>query len=140
MWRLRPADFNADRAAIRSIRFEVFVDEQRVPQDIEMDDRDPFCIHVLAFEAEVPVGTGRIDIVASGQVGRLAVLAPMRRRGLGTALMKRLHGIARDNALDGVWCNAQVVAVPFYERLGYRVTSPPFDEADIEHVRMERKL
>ena len=129
-----------DRAAIRSIRFAVFVDEQRVPQDIEMDDRDPFCTHVLAFDDETPVGTGRIDIAASGKVGRLAVLAPMRGRGLGTALTKKLHAVARDNALDSVWCNAQVVAVPFYERLGYTVTSAPFDEADIAHVRMQRKL
>lgn len=140
MWRIRSADYEADHAAIRSIRFAVFVDEQRVPRDMEMDDRDPFCIHVLAVEDETPVGTGRIDIAASGQVGRLAVLAPMRGRGLGTALMKRLHAIATENALESVWCNAQVVAVPFYERLGYRVTSGPFYEADIEHVRMERKL
>ena len=140
MWCIRAADYDADHAAIRSVRFAVFVDEQHVPQDIEMDDRDPFCIHLLACEAETPVGTGRIDIAASGKVGRLAVLAGMRGRGLGTALMKRLHAIARENALESVWCNAQVVAVPFYERLGYRVTSAPFDEADIEHVRMERKL
>ena len=140
MWRIRPADYEADYAAIRSVRFAVFVDEQHVPRDIEMDDRDPFCIHVLAYEAGIPVGTGRIDIAASGKVGRLAVLAGMRGRGLGTALMKRLHDIARENALESVWCNAQVVAVPFYERLGYRVTGAPFEEADIEHVRMERTL
>ena len=140
MWRIRLADHEADYAAIRSVRFAVFVDEQHVPQEIELDDRDPFCIHALAYEAEIPVGTARIDIAASGKVGRLAVLGPMRGRGLGTALMKHLHAVARNNALGSVWCNAQVVAVPFYARLGYRVTSAPFDEADIEHVRMERKL
>ena len=140
MRRVRRADFDADYAAIRSIRFDVFVDEQHVPASIEMDDRDPFCIHVLAFNDATPVGTGRIDLAASGKIGRLAVLSSMRGQGVGIALMQSLHVIAKDNALESVWCNAQIVAVPFYERLGYRVTGDPFDEAEIEHVRMERKL
>ncbi|WP_428096680.1 GNAT family N-acetyltransferase [Candidatus Rariloculus sp.] len=137
---MRRADFDADYAAIRSVRFDVFVDEQHVPASIEMDDRDPFCIHVLAFDDAAAVGTGRIDLEASGKIGRLAVLSSMRGQGVGIALMEFLHAIAKDNALDSVWCNAQGVAVPFYDRLGYRVTGDPFDEADIEHVRMERKL
>lgn len=139
MWRIRQADYDADHAAIRSVRFAVFVDEQNVPPEIEMDDRDAFCVHVLAFEDGTPVGTGRIDL-AAGKVGRLAVLEKVRSRGLGAALMNSLHGIARDNSLSRVWCNAQVVAVPFYERMGYRVTGKPFDEANIAHVRMERAL
>ena len=139
MWRIRQTDYDADHAAIRSVRFAVFVDEQKVPPEIEMDDRDPFCVHVLAVEDGAPVGTGRIDL-AAGKVGRLAVLEKVRGRGLGTALMNSLHGIARDNSLSRVWCNAQVVAVPFYERMGYRITSEPFDEANIAHVRMERAL
>lgn len=54
--------------------------------------------------------------------------------------MNSLHGIASDNSLSQVWCHAQVMAVPFYERMGYRVTGEPFDEANIAHVRMERVL
>lgn len=139
MWHIRQADYDADRAAIRSVRFAVFVAEQDVPPEIEIDDRDPFCVHVLAFEDGTPVGTGRIDL-AAGKVGRLAVLAKVRGRGLGAGLMNSLHGIASDNSLSHVWCHAQVMAVPFYERMGYRVTGEPFDEANIAHVRMERVL
>ena len=61
--------------------------------------------------------------------------------GVGTALMSFVHCVARENALDSVWCNAQVSAVSFYEQLGYRITSAePFDEAGIPHVRMECSL
>ena len=141
MLTVRIADFAADRAEICSLRFTVFVDEQRVPESIELDDRDPHCIHLLAHNDGEPVGTGRIDLAMSGKVGRLAVVASRRGQGVGTALMECAHGIARDHALDTVWCNAQVAAVPFYENLGYRITSgEPFDEAGIPHVRMEYAL
>ncbi len=141
MLTVRIADYAADHAEICSIRFAVFVDEQKVPKSLELDDRDPHCIHLLAHDDGEPVGTGRIDLAMSGKVGRVAVVASRRGQGVGTALMDYAHGIARDNALDTVWCNAQVAAVPFYENLGYRITNAePFDEADIPHVRMEYTL
>jgi predicted GNAT family N-acyltransferase len=133
---VRLADFARDHDAIRKIRFAVFVEEQRVPSEIEIDDRDPVCVHVLAFAGEEPIGTGRIDLENDGKVGRVAVLAAHRRSGVGAALMAHLHGIAADHGLAGVWCHAQMTAVPFYERLGYRLASEPFDEAGIAHVRM----
>lgn len=105
-----------------------------------MDDRDGECFHVLALADGAPIGTGRIDLAANGKVGRVAVLAAWRRSGVGRAIMDALHEIARQAALESVWCHAQVVAVPFYEQLGYRITSEPFIEADIEHVRMEMSL
>lgn len=134
---IRLADFETDYAAIRAVRFAVFVDEQRVPEDEEMDDRDACCLHVLAFDDERPVGTGRLDIAAGGKIGRVAVAASHRGRGVGTALMRKLHALAADNGVPQVWCNAQVAAVPFYERLGYRVVDEPtFFEAGIEHAKM----
>lgn len=138
---IRRADFAADHAAIRQVRFAVFVDEQNVPADIEIDDRDPHCVHVLAFDDESrPVGTGRIDLESSGKIGRVAVLDSARRRGIGTGLMDLLQRIAQQRHLAAVWCNAQVSALPFYAQLGYHVTSGRFYEAGIEHVRMEREL
>lgn len=137
---IRIADFDADNAAIRRVRFAVFVDEQRVPPDIEIDERDESCVHVLAFVDEVPVGTGRLDLAQNGKVGRVAVLAASRRRGVGTALMQKLHVVARDHALASVWCHAQLAAVPFYERLGYRASGDVFEEAGILHRRMDREL
>ncbi len=140
MLTVRIADFATDHTEIYGIRFAVFVDEQSVPEDIEVDDRDPHCIHLLACDDGEAIGTGRIDLAKSGKVGRVAVVASRRGQGVGTALMEYAHGVAKDNALDKVWCNAQVSALPFYESLGYRITGEPFYEANIEHVRMERSL
>ena len=137
---IRTADFAADYAEIRRIRFAVFVDEQEVPEEIELDERDPFCTHLLAFDDEQPIGTGRIDLEASGKIGRVAVIASERGRGVGTALMEHFHRLAKEHRLDKVWCNAQLVAVPFYRRLGYSVTGSRFYEAGIEHTRMERDV
>jgi predicted GNAT family N-acyltransferase len=134
---VRDADFTADFASIRRVREAVFIDEQRVPRELEFDDRDPLCVHVLVFEGDAPVGTGRLDLAYGGKVGRVAVLASHRRSGVGAALMKRLHDIAREQRHAHLWCNAQLTAVPFYERLGYVRSGPIFVEAGIDHVKMD---
>jgi predicted GNAT family N-acyltransferase len=135
---VRDADFTADFASIRLVRVAVFIDEQRVPSDLEFDDRDEVCSHVLAFDGDVPIGTGRLDVDYGGKIGRVAVLASHRGNGVGKAVMERLHALAREHGQAHLWCNAQLTAVPFYERLGYRSIGPVFLEAGIEHVRMER--
>ncbi|HVY65666.1 MAG TPA: GNAT family N-acetyltransferase [Gammaproteobacteria bacterium] len=137
---VRVADFAKDFAAIELVRETVFWLEQRIPRELEFDDRDPACIHLLALDHDAPIGTARLDLEQRGKIGRVAVLAAHRRRGVATALMQRLHGIARDRGLRDVWCNAQIPAIPLYERLGYAITSEPFDEAGIPHVRMQRTL
>ncbi|HEX5049254.1 MAG TPA: GNAT family N-acetyltransferase [Gammaproteobacteria bacterium] len=139
--RVERASFEHDYAAIRHVRFTVFVDEQRVPEDIELDERDPQCLHLLAYDDNgEPIGTGRLDVGYGGKIGRVAVLEPVRRGGIGTALMSRLHELAAESGLRSVWCNAQMTAAAFYRRLGYRAVGERFYEAGIEHVRMEREL
>jgi predicted GNAT family N-acyltransferase len=137
---VRDADFTADFASIRRVRETVFIDEQRVPRELEFDDRDPLCLHVLAFDGTVPVGTGRLDLDYGGKVGRVAVVAAQRRSGVGTAVMERLHAVARARKQPRLWCHAQLTAVPFYERLGYVRSGDVFVEAGIDHVRMEYAL
>ena len=137
---VRVADFTADFTSLRRVRETVFIDEQRVPRELEFDDRDALCVHVLAFDRDLPVGTGRLDLDYGGKVGRVAVVATHRRFGVGTAVMERLHAIARERNQLGLWCHAQLTAVPFYERLGYARSGPIFVEAGIDHVRMEYVL
>jgi predicted GNAT family N-acyltransferase len=137
---VREADFSADFAAIRDVRTRVFIEEQRVPRELEFDERDPHSVQLLAFDGGTPIGTARLDIEHDGKIGRVAVLASHRGRGIGAALMARLHEIARARGLHAVWCHAQISAVPFYERLGYRPSGPVFDEAGIDHVRMDLGL
>lgn len=137
---IREADYATEEPALRAIRFEVFVDEQHVPPEIEMDDRDPHCIHLLALSGDEAIATARIDIGKSGKVGRLAVRSDWRRQGIGRSLMEHCHEIAARHGLAEVWCHAQVTAVPFYESLGYRITGGPFEEAGIEHRPMAKQL
>ena len=137
---VRVADFTADFASLRRVRETVFIDEQRVPRELEFDDRDPLCAHVLAFDGDAPVGTGRLDLAYGGKVGRVAVVATHRHYGVGTAVMKALHSLARERKQSHLWCNAQLTAVPFYERLGYVSSGPVFVEAGIDHLRMDYVL
>jgi predicted GNAT family N-acyltransferase len=138
--RVRDASYERDLAEIRRIRFGVFVEEQRVPKALEMDERDASCPHVLAYLEGTAVGTGRIDLEAGGKIGRVAVEAAARGRGVGSAIMRALHDIAARHGLTEVWCHAQVSAVPFYRGLGYQTVGPVFEEAGIAHVKMEKSL
>ena len=138
--RARDADFTADFASIRQVRETVFIDEQRVPRELEFDERDPRCLHVLVFDGDTPVGTGRLDFDYGGKVGRVAVVATHRRSGVGKAIMERLHALARERMHTRLWCHAQLTAVPFYERLGWVSSGPVFEEAGIDHVRMDYKV
>ena len=135
--RVRDADFAADFPSIHQVRSTVFIDEQRVPRELEFDDRDGVCRHVLAFDGDAAVGTGRLDLDYGGKVGRVAIVATHRRSGVGRAIMERLHEIAREERQPRLWCHAQITAAPFYERLGYVRSGPIFVEAGIDHVRME---
>jgi predicted GNAT family N-acyltransferase len=138
--RVRDADFTADFAGIRHVRSTVFIDEQRVPRELEFDERDERCAHVLAFDGEAAVATGRLDLEYGGKIGRVAVVATHRGSGVGRAIMQRLHEIARAHGQQHLWCHAQLTAAPFYELLGYRRVGPVFVEAGIDHVRMELTL
>ncbi|HET7131807.1 MAG TPA: GNAT family N-acetyltransferase, partial [Gammaproteobacteria bacterium] len=73
--RIEGASFEGDYEAIRHVRITVFVEEQHVPEEIELDERDPLCLHVLAYdERGSPIGTGRLDVAYGGKIGRVAVL------------------------------------------------------------------
>ncbi|HWD39599.1 MAG TPA: GNAT family N-acetyltransferase [Fimbriimonas sp.] len=134
-----------------SVRRRVFIEEQRVPEPLEIDehDADPAnnatCRHVLARCDGVAVGTGRLLLAKdeNGQVhiGRVAVLADQRRYGIGRAVMEALHDLAREQGFDSITLAAQTHAIGFYERLGY-VLRPGevFLDAGIEHRWMDLRL
>jgi predicted GNAT family N-acyltransferase len=131
----------ADRATeIRSVRHSVFVEEQSVPIEIEYDDRDPHCRHVVAYIAGRAIGTGRIDLAKQGKIGRVCVLSEHRGNGTGTRLMSELVEEARNGGSREVWLHAQESAIPFYGKLGYEPEGPVFVEAGIPHRKMRKKL
>lgn len=137
---IKTVSWQESRRELEAVRVTVFVEEQNVPVDLEMDDRDALCAHVLAQQDGKPVGTGRIDLEHQGKIGRVAVLDTYRGRGIGKAMMSVLEGAARDAGLTTVWLNAQISAQSFYEALGYVASGDPFLEADIVHFRMQKTL
>ena len=132
-------DWGVHQASLQALRFEVFVSEQGVPADLELDDDDFRAIHVAAVTTggEV-IGTGRI--LRSGKIGRMAVKLGERRRGIGKALLMSLLEEARGMSLQRVYLGAQLPAVPFYSRLGFVAYGGVFSDAGIDHQMMERIL
>ena len=127
------------RTEAQRIRETVFVAEQGVPREIELDDWDHRCEHALAFDAEGrAIGTGRL--LPDGHIGRMAVLREVRGQGVGGLVLEALIERARARGMARTALNAQTHAVPFYARFGFAVVGDEFMEAGIPHVAMERRL
>ncbi len=137
-FRIIRTDWTRDRERLAAVRTAVFVKEQGVAVSIELDDQDAACRHVLALADEMPVGTGRLT--PEGKIGRMAVLADWRGRGVGSALLQELLAVAAQSGLGAVYLHAQVSALGFYESFGFRAEGPVFDEAAIPHRRMTLPL
>src|SRR5512139_3165683 len=120
---VRVADWSRDAAALRDIRYEVFVVEQGVPEALEWDGIDGRCAHALALDvAGHAIGCGRL--LPDGHIGRMAVRAPWRGRGVGRAILDVLIGLARQRGDPSVVLNAQTQAMPFYARAGFVASGP----------------
>ena len=132
----------ADMPAVFALRREVFVVEQDVPEDLELDELDETADHAVAVLDGRVVGTGRLLSATGGQavVGRMAVAREARGAGTGAAVLAALEQRARERGADAVELHAQVHARGFYERLGYEAFGALYLDAGIEHVDMRKQL
>jgi predicted GNAT family N-acyltransferase len=138
-FRVRIVEWRDAQTLLSRVRTAVFVDEQRVPVEIERDGRDAECAHVLAQDARVePIGAGRL--MADGRIGRMAVLREWRGAGVGGAMLRALMDAARRRGLRETYLHSQSHAKAFYERHGYAVDGVEYLEAGIPHVGMRAKL
>jgi predicted GNAT family N-acyltransferase len=138
---VRAAQSPADLDAAYAVRRSVFQDEQGVPAELEFDADDAIAIHVIAVDGAQVVGTGRVVLRPGyAKIGRMAVLAEWRKRGVGRALLDALLSTAADRGATRAVLHAQVHAVGFYSRAGFIAVGDQFDEAGIPHRRMERPL
>jgi predicted GNAT family N-acyltransferase len=120
---------------LRAIREVVFIQEQKVPPELEWDDLDNTCHHALALSSGGDaIGCGRIT--PDGKIGRIAVLAEWRRKRIGTAILELLVDYARSQHYTQVELNAQVQAIPMYDKFGFKVTGDLFMDANIPHRKM----
>ena len=123
------------------IRTTVFVEEQEVPLELEMDEYDAIATHFLLRDGETPLATARLlDKHGLAKIGRVAVLKEARGRGLGLLLMQAVIEEAKRRGFTESVLDAQTYAVPFYARLGYVAEGAEFDDAGIPHFLMRRKL
>lgn len=133
----------ADEA--RRIRLEVFVGEQGVPAELELDSTDPTAHHVIACDREGRVcGTARMfpaaDDPGCARIGRMAVVRGARGTGCGSALLQALIEEARRQGYRRITLSAQTHAAPFYARHGFVAEGDVYEEAGIPHQKMEMDL
>jgi len=126
------------RAHAAPIRETVFVAEQGVPAELELDEADAACVHAVAFDGERAVGTGRL--LPDGHIGRMAVLREFRGQGLGGAILDQLIETARNRGHREALLSAQVHALEFYRRHGFEAVGAVYAEAGIPHQAMRRPL
>ena len=131
-------NYKSNHKDICQVRFKVFVDEQSVPEELEIDGYDDEATHVLIFFDDKAIGTGRI--LADGHIGRVAVLKKYRGQGVGKLIMKKLIEWAQENQLKTLWLSSQWHARGFYIDLDFACIGERFEEAGIDHIKMIRKL
>ncbi len=139
LYTVQTANWASDALNLSLIRRIVFVDEQRVPEELEWDEWDAVCFHVVAMNYKnEPIGTARL--LPDGHIGRMAVLRQWRRKGVGTALLRKILNEVEKRNLTQVILNAQVSARKFYELFGFQRVGEEFMEAGIPHIKMILKL
>ncbi len=137
-FKVKTATWPDDNATLKSIRFEVFVDEQKVPAESEVDEHDPRSIHAIAWADGVAAGCGRL--LPDGHIGRMAVRKPFRGQGVGAALLVHLIERSRQRGDDQVVLSAQTHAIGFYEKFGFVVENAEYLDCDIPHRDMRKIL
>ncbi|MFA7349960.1 MAG: GNAT family N-acetyltransferase [Methylotenera sp.] len=138
-------DFNVQKvtwqthaAQLKAVRKQVFIIEQQVPIDLELDGLDATAQHLLAIN-DVGEAIGCARLLSDGSIGRMAVLKPWRGLGVGSALLNKAVALYRQQNIQNITLSAQVHAIPFYEKSGFEVSSEPYLDADIVHVDMRLK-
>ncbi|MGM0844347.1 MAG: GNAT family N-acetyltransferase [Bacillota bacterium] len=123
------------------VRKEVFVGEQNVPIEEEIDEFEDTADHFVLYDENEPAGAGRFRLKDGfGKVERICVLAKVRGKGAGKIIMSYIEKHARSKNVPALILNAQTHAIPFYESLGYSVTSDEFLDAGIPHKSMKKIL
>ncbi|MDN3015045.1 GNAT family N-acetyltransferase [Paenibacillus sp. BSR1-1] len=124
-----------------SVRKIVFVEEQNVPLEEEIDQYENEATHFVMYQNDSPIGAGRFRIVDGfGKVERICVMKDARKTGAGKAIMNKIEDHASENGLHKLKLNAQTHAIPFYAGLGYEVVSEEFLDAGIPHKTMVKEI
>lgn len=124
-----------------SVRKTVFIAEQNVPAEEEIDQYEDEATHFVSYQEGSPIAAGRFRVVDGyGKVERICVLKVARKTGAGKAIMNEIEAYAFKHGIEKLKLNAQTHAIPFYAGLGYEVVSEEFLDAGIPHKTMIKKI
>ncbi len=123
------------------VRKTVFIHEQNVPEEEEIDQFESDSVHFVLYDDRKPVGAGRFRVLDGvGKVERICVLKENRKTGAGVAVMNKIEDYARTQGVKTLKLNAQTHAIPFYSKLGYETVSEEFMDAGIPHKTMKKSI
>ena len=139
-YKLVVSDEDLERAF--EVRREVFVREQGVPEDIELDEDDKKALHMVVREGDRVIGTARVLFLTIdlAKIERMAILEPFRRRGIGSRIISFLEEELRNRQIEQTVLHAQYKVIDFYKSCGYKEIGSPFLEVGIKHIKMQRQL
>ena len=131
----------AEFEIVKSIRTCVFTNEQGADADSEFDRYDSTSLFALLYDDKnEPVGTARIAKTDAGfKIGRIAILKECRGKGFGADIVRAVTEKAFEMGADKVLVDAQNYAVPFYERLGFKITGSEITDRGLPHIPMCRQ-
>jgi predicted GNAT family N-acyltransferase len=124
------------------VRRQVFIEEQGISEDIELDNYDKEALHMVAKDGKKVIGTARVLFSAANQakIERMAILKPFRRKGIGSRIITFLEETLRNRQINQVFLHAQYPVVAFYKSCGFKESGSPFWEAGIRHIKMRKRL
>lgn len=125
-----------------TVRRRVFIEEQDVAEEIEMDGNDDTATHVVLTDDGESVATARLRFPddTTAKIERVAVVPALRGEGLGRRVMDAAESVATERGATVAVLHAQLRVREFYERLGYEAVGEEFEEAGIPHVEMRTEL
>lgn len=138
---IKIAHTKAEREDALHVRKLVFVHEQDVPEEIEVDHYENEAIHFIGYQHSQSIAAGRLRFLDHyGKIERLCVLKKYRGNSFGLQMLQRMEEETLKHQINHTLLHAQTIAVPFYERVGYEIVSEPFNDAGISHVTMTKRI
>eukprot|EP01015_Nassula_variabilis_P027787 TRINITY_DN5736_c0_g2_i3.p1 TRINITY_DN5736_c0_g2~~TRINITY_DN5736_c0_g2_i3.p1 ORF type:complete len:174 (+),score=31.05 TRINITY_DN5736_c0_g2_i3:62-583(+) len=123
------------------LRTEIFHSEQGIDKSLMVDDDDQDGFHVVMFEKQQSVGSGRlVKIDGDWRIGRVCIVKSLRGKGYGKLLMEECHRFALEQGIKNIKIESQRPQQKFYEKLGYEAYGDVFVKVGIEHIKMEISL
>ncbi|MCF6136908.1 GNAT family N-acetyltransferase [Pseudalkalibacillus berkeleyi] len=123
------------------VRSKVFIDEQNVPEEEEIDQYENDCTHFVVYDGEKTIGAGRLRFVEDyAKVERVCILKEYRGSGVGKLLMQKMETVSSESSVNQLVLHAQTQAEQFYSKLGYETYSDVFMDAGIPHVAMKKSV